>query len=157
MYKFIVDPVTGKNFKTNSKKGRSIINNYSKMLIGGSEKWSGTYSCKGLDRDNCNNQPNNRCKWSDAGNYCRKSQSASKKRGKRNWNILKKKMISANLDLKKEKNILENKISLNNKKKSEFRSLVEEYMARINQIKNENSLLQLKKEKLEEKIKQNNL
>ena len=85
-YKTIINPETGRKVSIYSKKGQSILNKYSQR---GGAPYS-SYSCVGFDKDECNDQPNGRCKWSDAGNYCRKTQSASKARGKRNWASLKK-------------------------------------------------------------------
>lgn len=93
LFEKIVNPDTGRKVSIYSQKGRDILNNY--VQHGGTNPWTNqkwsSYSCEGLDREECNNQPNNRCKFSEKGNYCRKTQSSSKKRGKKNWGLLKKK------------------------------------------------------------------
>lgn len=115
MYNKIINPLTGRKVNINSLVGKQIISNYLAQM--GGEGWSGSYNCKGLDRDNCNSQPNNRCKWSEKGNFCRKTQSSSKKRGKRNWALLKNKksVKSANVFKKNGKNRELKRKELNNK------------------------------------------
>ena len=115
MYNKIVNPLTGRKVNINSLLGKQVISNYLSQM--GGEGWSGSYSCKGLDKDNCNSQPNNRCKWSDKGNFCRKTQSSSKKRGKRNWSLLKNKksINSVNIFKKSGKNRELKRKALNNK------------------------------------------
>lgn len=88
-YNSIVNPDTGRKVNINSKKGKEILKKYSQM--GGVYS---SYSCKGFEKEECNSQPNNRCKWSEAGQYCRKAQSSSKARGKKNWSMLKSKQSS---------------------------------------------------------------
>ena len=83
-YNTIVNPETGRKVSIHSKKGKEILERYSQQ--GGVYS---SYSCKGFKKEECNSQPNNRCKWSEAGQYCRKAQSASKARGKKHWGMLK--------------------------------------------------------------------
>ena len=93
LFEKIVNPETGRKVSIYSHKGKNILNNY--IQLGGTNPWTNkkwsSYSCEGLDKEECNNQPNNRCKFSEKGNYCRKTQSSSKKRGEKNWGLLKKK------------------------------------------------------------------
>merc|ERR1712072_626322 len=159
-YNYIINPNTNRKVKTTSKLGKQIINNYIKNITGGSDKWTGSYSCKGLKKTECNNQPNSRCKWSEKGSYCRKTQSKSKKRGKKNWGLLKKNnklgivglMKKQGANHKEAKEAIKDKINklvkkqrevqtdldLNKKKKEEFVNIIEEYNRKITQTDKKN-------------------
>jgi hypothetical protein len=86
----IVNPETGRKVSIYSVTGIKVLNKYQQLGGAGTttKKWS-SYSCVGYDKNNCNSQPNNRCKWSEKGKFCRKTQSSSKKRGKKNWGLFK--------------------------------------------------------------------
>jgi len=88
----IINPKSGRQVSIYSQIGKNVLRNY--VQFGGTNTWTNnkwsSYTCIGLEEDKCSKQPNNRCKWSDKGNFCRKTQSASKKRGKKKWSLLKK-------------------------------------------------------------------
>lgn len=88
---YIINPINNKRVSIYSKKGLNILKKYVSMVGGSNKAWKGSYSCKGLKEQECNNQLNNRCKYvkGKKRQYCRKRQSASKKRGTRNWGKLK--------------------------------------------------------------------
>ena len=121
MYDKIKNPITGKIVNINSKLGNRILNKYINMIGGVNphthQKWS-SYSCKlgdtginniPITRINCNNQVSressiSRCKWSEKGDYCRKRQSTSRMRARKNWDNVKnvsKKEAHSNIDSKK--------------------------------------------------------
>ena len=86
----IVNPETGRKVSIYSVTGIKVLDKYKQLGgTGPLKKNRSSYSCVGYDKNNCNSQPNNRCKWSEKGNFCRKTQSSSKKRGKKNWGLFK--------------------------------------------------------------------
>ena len=99
MYSKITNPKTGRRVSVFSKKGKEVLKFYLNQSGGANpKKWS-SYSCKGLSYDDCYDQRNSRCKFVgskeeiekadkdenyEPKGYCRKTNSSSKKRGKRN-------------------------------------------------------------------------
>lgn len=141
-YTSIVNPNTGRKVNIHSKLGNNIIHKY--IQIGGvnpwtNEKWS-SYDCSGIDnKDECNDQPNNRCKWSDKGKFCRKTQSASKKRGQRNWSKLKNlstKNISKNIKKRNEK-LIEMEIVNTKKEIEHHQHMIKDLNDNLSRLKNE--------------------
>ena len=121
MYDKIQNPITGRMVQINSKLGNKILNKYINMIGGVNPhtktEWS-SYSCKlgntginniPITRINCNNQKSHesttsRCKWSEKGEYCRKRQSTSRIRAKKNWDKAKnlsKNATRSSIDSKK--------------------------------------------------------
>lgn len=97
-YKKIINPITGRKVNITSKLGIKIIKNYLNQLGGAKnphtgKEWS-SYKCKGLSEDHCENMENyKRCTWVEATNkkkaHCKKTERASRKRGKKNWKAAK--------------------------------------------------------------------
>ena len=118
----IVNPESGRQVSIYSQTGKKVLRNY--VQYGGTNTWTNkkwsSYTCTGLEKEECANQPNNRCKWSEKGNFCRKAQSSSKKRGKKNWGLLKKKDKET-----KSKNTIGNIFSQKGKERRERQELIE--------------------------------
>ena len=107
---------SGRFDQTNSKSGQNIINNYLDMLGGAKnphtgKEWS-SYNCNYDNESDCedtdgtmryeNGQPvyYPKCKWvkTSKRQYCRKAQSASRKRGQKSWGKLKSKVSERSID-----------------------------------------------------------